>query len=856
MKYKRFFRISLYLFALFAFVGITGVFLQHYLNDKIKELFIRELNKQLATEVSVNDVKLSLFKDFPYASVRFSGVALKDAVNLPKKGDLLKAEVISLRFGIPDLFRNKFTVTNILVKNAVLNLRIYSDGSDNYHFWKNSSAPKGKEFSIDIRHITVSGSSFNYLDDESQLFILSKSITAEAEGNFSLDIFPLLANGKILIEQIRSGNSVYVHQRETEFDLAMDINTQQGLYTFRKSRLKLNELDLDASGWLISRTDRHEIDLKVKSSEATLKDLISTLPSKYQKQTGEYKYKGNATLVVRLKGLTGGDHFPSVKAELKLTGGMIGRKDASVALENLDLYAVYSAGQDNSDERLDITGLKAKIKNGSISGDLSMNGLRYSSISTTLKAEVDLEDARALFKLDTIRSLKGHLLLDGHFEGHISDLRHPTLEEFEQSRMNGTAIIRDGELSLKGFKLPAEKVNGNMNFSNNNLQLNSFSFSLGKSNFIASGTVSNLMSWIWIPNQKLNIEGSVSSSPTNWDELSEITSTTGESNFKLPGNLSIQNFKVNLKSFTFRKFNASSITANLQLKNRMLTASNILIQSMQGIVSGQGSINAANTKYSYIQCKAKFVKVNLKSLFAEFGNFGSTDLTSANLEGQISADVIFAATMAPNMVIDPQSVKTHADIRVENGRLVNYSPMLGLSKFLRVEDLSDIRFATLENQVDISNRIIYIPSMQIKSSAIDLNLMGTHTFDNELEYHFSIALADLLAVKFHKRNPNYSNQSEFGPVENDNRGRTMIMVSLTGTVDNPKFSYDRKGVREKIATELKNQKVELKEAFRKEFGRMKQDTLRKPKDLKQQAIQKKQEEGKFVIEWDDDKKVE
>ena len=55
---------------------------------------------------------------------------------------------------------------------------------------------------------------------------------------------------------------------------------------------------------------------------------------------------------------------------------------------------------------------------------------------------------------------------------------------------------------------------------------------------------------------------------------------------------------------------------------------------------------------------------------------------------------------------DLNSVKAHDDIMIENGRLVNDSPMQSLSSYLRVEDLSDIRFATLHNQIDIANQVL------------------------------------------------------------------------------------------------------------------------------------------------------
>jgi len=180
--------------------------------------------------------------------------------------------------------------------------------------------------------------------------------------------------------------------------------------------------------------------------------------------------------------------------------------------------------------------------------------------------------------------------------------------------------------------------------------------------------------------------------------------------------------------------------------------------------------------------------------------------------------------------------------------------MQSLSSYLKVEDLTDIRFATLHNQIDIANQVIYIPSMEIKSSALDLQLMGTHTFENGLDYHFTIALADLIASKFKKRNKGIDSQAEFGPVEDDGRGRTKVFVSLTGTVDKPIVKYDKKAMREKIASDMKGQKVELKQAFRKEFNRAACDTTRKAQQLKDKNVIQKQEQGKFVIEWDDDKK--
>jgi hypothetical protein len=637
--------------------------------------------------------------------------------------------------------------------------------------------------------------------------------------------------------------------------LLVEVNSRIGLYRLIRGKLGINELQLATSGWMISRSDRHDMDLAVSSGKASLADLLSVLPDAHRSKLQSYRLEGQVKTAIRIRGRYNGSHLPAVKAELRMEDGVLGLKKSSICLENVRLTTVYSAGPDAGSEMLNITGLESKLKNGKIAGSLRIAHFSSPRILAVLRADVDLEDVRQFLNNDSITDLKGRLFADCRFEGMLADRSRITVSDFNRCSFRGIARISEGVFGLKGVNLPATRIIGSFGFDNNNLKINDLSFQFGKSDFRLKGVADNLLAWLMIKNEKLFIhDASVSSDLTLLDELSESNSGSGEYRFRLPENLEISNLKVNVKKFSFRKFSAGSISAKLDMQDRQFTASGIRMQSMKGFVSGQASLNASNPEHSFIQAKVKLSNVNLKSLFAEFGNFGSTDLTSGNLDGAVSSDAIFAAMIYPNLEIDPESVKLHADVRVENGRLVNYAPMLGLSNFLKVEDLSDIRFATLENQVDIANRIIYIPDMQIKSNAIDLSLMGTHTFSNELEYHFSLALTDLLAAKFHRKNPGIDKQLEFGPVKEDGRRRTMVYVSLTGTLDNPVFGYDKKANRAKIATDLRDQKSELKEAFRREFSSMKNDTIGKSQQIKEKAVRKKQEEGKFVIEWDDEKK--
>jgi len=849
--------ISIWAISTAAFIVLLLFLAQRFLGPEVKKLFITEINKSLTAEVQIDDVQLSLIKDFPYASVRFSGVRIKEALNPPSKNYLLIAGTVSLRFNIWDLLNKKYRVKTIRFADVEIGPHVYADGSDNFHFWKPNSGTGGENFNFELNQIVVQNLHVRYINDASGAFVEANVPGFVAKGNFGSSRYALDLAGNILLHEFKSKGTSYISERKINLWLTMDADNTTGKYTISKGVLETGKLKLTASGSLIYSDKQKQIGLEVAATGSTLEEMISLVPARYTKSFAGYKFKGKGNITSKISGHFGSNHMPAVSVRLDLDNGNITENKSGIILQNVSAIAAYSVQQGGINETLSISNLKAKLGDGFISGSLIMQGLSSPKIKCNLNASLNLNELQQFLKYEQFTSLDGWLKLNAAFDGSIADINHPVTSDFLNSNFTGSGSIQQANLRLKSYNLPIKNIQSIFEFNGNDLSLQKLSLQAGQSDFSLQGSIGNLLSWFFVPDQTMSITGSLISQRFDWDELSEAQQgSTGEYQFRLPADISLNNLQIKNNNFTFGKFSASGITGVAQMHNKVLSVLNISMLTCQGKVTGQANINAKAEKYSMLQAKAHLEKVNIKMLFTQFGNFGQDDLKDENLEGMVTSDIVFAGTMQSNLDIDLNSIKTHADIIIENGRLVNYSPMQSLSKFLKVEDLADIRFATMRNQIDIANEIIYIPSMEIKSSALDLQLMGTHTFNNELEYHFTIALADLVASKFKKRNTGYDNQAEFGPVEDDGRGRTKVYVSLTGTVDDPVVKYDKKAMREKIADDLKSQKAELKQILRQEFNRTTVDTIRKAQQQKDKEIQKKQEEGKFVIEWDDDKKEE
>jgi len=855
MRFKSLRVISIWTASVASIIVLVLLLAQQFLGPEVKKLFITEINKSLISEVQIDNVQLILVRDFPYASVRFTGVRIKEALRTPTKNNLLTARTISLSFNIWDLIRKKYRVKNIVLDGVEIGPHIFVDGSDNFHFWKKTGTKSNENFNFELQRIIINNLHLRYINDVSIAFLDIRVPGFVAKGNFGNSQYALDLAGNIHINEFKSKGVSYIADRSFNLGLLMDADNNTGLFNIKKGTFETGKLKLEASGSLVYSDNQKQVNLNVAATGSTFEEMLSLVPAKYTKNFEGYKFKGKGNIKAKISGIFGESHVPAVNVSLDMQNGDITERKSGIGLSNVSALAVYNVKQDGKNESLSISNLKASLGDGFVSGSLLMLGFSSPTLRCNLNASLNLNKLQQFLKYEYFTSMSGWIKLNAAFDGTIGDIRHPVSGDFLHSKFTGNGSIQKADLGLKNYNLPITNIQSQFAFNGNDLELQQLLFKAGQSDFNLRGNLGNLLSWIFVKNESLSVTGSLNTQRFDWDELSGAQQgSTGEYQFRLPGDISISNLQVRSTDFTFGKFKAANLTGIAQMHNKVLSVADIAMLTCQGRVTGQANINAQDGKYSLLQAKARLENVNVKMLFTQFANFGQDDLVDKNLEGSVNSDVIFACSMKNNLDIDLNSIKTHADIMIENGRLVNYSPMQSLSSYLKVEDLKDIRFATLHNQIDIANQVIYIPSMEIKSSALDLQLMGTHTFENGLDYHFTIALADLIASKFKKRNKGTDNHAEFGPVEDDGRGRTKVFVSLTGTVDSPIVKYDQKAMREKIASDMKGQKVELKQAFRKEFNRAAGDTIRKAQQLKDKNVIQKQEQGKFVIEWDDDKK--
>jgi hypothetical protein len=803
-------KIFLIIIVLTAVAGLAGIAISYFYGDKVKGIVISSINKKLNTPVDVKDISFSVFRNFPNASLVFEDVLIRE--QSLDADTLLYAKRISFLVGLSDLFKNDLVVKRIIAENSVWKLGIDKDGKNNFEIWKVDSTPGVNQGSFMLEQVLLKSARVRLQNDFKKLYFQVFIKEGNLKGAFSKQQFQLDSKADLEIGYFRSEGINYSNHKQAALQLAMNIDSKK--YTIRSCNLKLDDMQFLVNGSLNSSPEGLMTDIHVSSPGSGPQALLSLFPRNKLSKAADFTYKGSVTFDMIIRGMLSRTKSPLVEIKFGASEVTITPVKGGEALKRVSFTGFYSNRKSDADPAsvVSIKKFQASLQGNSLKGDIEITDFKMPFVRLNIKGAMNVALLPGFFKPDTLESIHGTIAADAFFSGKIGQLN--------TYKAGGTLELKGIGFQLRNKVIAFENFNGLFTLSGNDVEMQNFGGTLGTSDFLVQGSITNLYSWLLLPHQSLVVKAGVTSHELNLDELMEKTRSAQKDTVytlhfsdKLSGEINL-----NVSHLHFQKFEARDLSGRILLADQLLKAESLRFNSMEGSLVISGSINAARNDSILISADAHVKNINITQLFYQMGNFGQAVVEDKNLKGKVMAEIQFVSTWSSNMICNTNKVYTNADITIENGELINFEPTQALSKYVKGADLRNIKFSTLKNRIEIKNRTIYFPTMEVKSSAMDITASGTHTFDNMVDYKIRLLLSQLLGKKVKEQN------TEFGTIEDDGLGRTSIFLRMYGPMRNPKFSYDNKSVEEKIESDIKGEKQNLKKVLHDEFGWFKKDT--------------------------------
>ena len=800
-------------------VLVIGLTISAFLfKDRIIQEFIREANKSLNTPVRIGKIDVSIWNDFPNMSIVCKDVYIEDSQ--PGEYPLLTAATIAFSINPIEAYSGNYAIRGLQVEDSKTSLKINTAGKNNFTILK-KTANSGSSVSFDLKNVILKQTHVEYHDSQSHFHHIFDSDDIDASIGVRANVYKIDAVGDVLINQIGLGEKIFFKGKKFDVDATLDYDDLKKNVLIDTSSLKLNRSLFTIAG-SYSFQEKNLIDIVVDGKDTDIQTLFSLLPENENNSLNRYQSDGDVYFNMKLKGEISARKSPGITASFGCTNTKLFHPDYKSTIEHATFEGSFAspAVLELSEGQLFLSNISGELNGRPFSSNLSIQDLNDPYVSFDFKGNMDAASIQNFYPIDKIKNLKGEINADFSFDGQLGLLKNKSTAQ--KVHTSGSIEMVHLNLQYGSQEINIRDLNGSFQFNNNDLALSNVTGYFEKSDFLLNGFFKNIITFLLFEDQPIGIEADLKSDFIDLDQLFEIgygKDNSSDYSFSISPNLHL-NFNGTIKSMKYRRFAPKNIKGDILVKNQMAVSRNIKFDALGGTINLNGIVDAKNTQAIDVVSSFTLDGVNIDSIFFVFENFKQTFIEDHHLKGKSFADVNLDMTLNEKLKLLPETLISDINVTIKNGELNNFDPLRSLNKYLDDESLSHLRFGDLKNNIHIENQTIFIPQMEINSNATSIQLSGTHTFDQKIDYRIVSPL----------RNKKKIDPDEaFGAIEDDGTGKLKVFLKIIGTTSNYTVSYDKEAVKKKIASNIKKEVQELKDAF-KQKGKKKEKELELEKD--------------------------
>ena len=814
------------------------------LKDRLIAYGIEAINNELNAPVNVDGIHFSLINTFPYASIVLENVTvMSPEQGFKRKGfrhtqadTLLSVRKLSLSFNIRKLLDNELELNSMKISDGRIFILIDNRGNDNFHVIKQKTEKSdGIPMQVKLEHLGIS-------DCMIQISNLYKGNGIEwympdfdIEGKLDNNRYEISTKGDIALQWFEANGIEIVPLAPTR--IKMDLSATNDTLRIRKGQLSSKGINIGVSGTVLLTKDTY-VDLALRGDKIEVANALRYFTLATQEKP-VVRSSGLVGFNATVKGKFSNMSSPKIVANFGLDNATIEYPKLDLKLNSVSLKGVFNnGGYSNSPKSyVSISGIDVTSGQSRLSGSVRIDNLKQPHINTSLNIDGQLDEWNHLIFSGRADKLAGRATGTLKGSGPIDVNKAFDLKAF--LRLNPKCQVKLESASYtNGQNISLTSVTGSTTLNGSALTITDARGRLSDIPVAFSGSISNLLKAVAEPYPTMDIRGTLNTDGFDYEQIKPLFE-------KSDGEPSKITYKVDLmassKRFTYKKFAADNISGRVRYAGE-----NVDVDGLQ--CSSQGGTTDMRVAYRMganrqLACRGTITNIDINQLFSTFDNFGQTTVTTQNIEGRLSSNFALLLPFAGDSA-DIRNMDFDGRLKITDGRLHELEALNSVADFTRIDEFRDLRFSTLTNDMTISHGTISIPKMDVACNACDVKLAGEQQFSGNYEYHITLILSDFMRGKAKR----LQQTTPYGIVEDDGGNHTSLYLVATHTDGKTKVKFDKVELKQQLRNELQQQKKEVKQILKKEFGLFKKDTTIK---VDEKPKQQQQSSG-FVIEWGDE----
>ena len=758
--------------------------------DKIKETVISEASKYINAEFGFDDLGISLFREFPQASVSIEGFWLRGRDEFAND-TLAYIGKTEAAVNLKSIFSDSgFDITKILLADTRLKAVVLEEGQANWDIVATAEKEEEPEdttasnFRILLKKVSVEDLDIIYDDRQAGMYAHIGGFGASCRGDMTADRALLELAAAIKALTFKMDGITLLNKARIAADLNVDADFANGRYTLKENTLALNAIRAAIDGWAALPADGPmSMDLKLNTSDISFKEILSLVPAIYAKDFENLKAEGIVSLQAYAKGELTETTLPQFEAALKVADGSFRYPALPAGVDNIQLVATAS----NPGGDIDLTMVDVERFSLSMLGNpFALTAKVKTPISdpdfaATAKGTLDLGKVKDVYPLEDI-ILNGILKADMSLGGRLSYLKK---EQYDRFNANGTLHLQDMQVAIEGIPEVAIEQS-TFAFTPRYLNLSETRVLIGENDIAADCRFENYMAFalkgetlkgqLNLKSNHMNLNDFMTESTEETEEKTNTQSQEAIGTLVVPNNIDF-NMNVDMKEILLDDIALRNLNGKLVVKDGTADMTNLSMNTMGGTAVMNGSYSTTQNKVEP-ELKASFALNNLSfsQTFKELNLVRQMAPIFEKLNGNFSGKIAVDTKLDNTMALQLETLNASGSLNTRDLNLSNVALLSHIAEATGRTELKELNAKDLNIDFTIKEGRVNTRPFDIKMGGLNLSLNGSTGLDQTIDYIGRLTLPK-------------ANTSPFNTID----------LKIGGKFSAPKVSIDTKSMAKQAA---------------------------------------------------------
>ncbi len=751
---------------------------------KIAGIVKTEGNKMLNAQFDFRKLSISLFRNFPQASLTLEDFWLKGTGDF--EGDtLVQAGEVTAAVNLFSLFGDKgYDVSKVSLKDTRLHAIVLPDGRVNWDIVKPDTVQKEEEiaeeasaFKIKLKQFVADNVDLVYDDRQGNRYVEVLALDALCSGDLSSDRTTLKLKAETGSLTYKMNGIPFLSKVNLAAKMDIDADLANHKYTLKDNSFRLNAIEADLDGWMALKDPAIDMDLKMNTNDVGFKEILSLIPAIYATEFSSLKTDGTATLTASVKGIWQGDTVPAFDVDMQV-------KDAMFR------YPSLPAGVD----RINVN---ARIQNPGGSADLTtirLNPFSFRMAGNPFTVIADIKtpvsdpdfraEAKGILNLGMVKQvyplqdmeLNGTVNADMQMAGRMSYIEK---EQYDRVQASGTVGLSGMKLKMKD--MPDVDIRKSLlTFTPKYLQLSETTVNIGKNDLTADSRLENYMGYA-LKGTTLKGYLNVRSNHLSLNDFmktdsvaaASADSTAATGIVEIPRNVDLQ-IDANLKQVLFNKMSFNDMNGKMVVKDGKVDMKNLSMNTMGGNVVMNGYYSTADVKRPQLNAAFKMNNIVFAQAYKDLDMVRQLAPVFEHLKGHFNGNLNVATDLDETMSPVMNTMQGNGHLSTRDINLSGIKVIDLIAEAIKQPNLKDMKAKDMDIDFTIKDGRVSTKPFDIKLGEYVLNLSGSTGIDQTIDYTGKVKLPASLAGDYAKL--------------------TTLDLKIGGSFDSPKVSVDTKSM--------------------------------------------------------------